>query len=93
MYAGDHRQYKELCYQAERKGGEHRVIDGFGKTVDYTVIAVLAVCMVVELFVLPVITGVHTTEDIIFAIIALIVIVMIGYAVKVGAWFFGPRNP
>ena len=69
------------------------VTDRFSKTVDYTVIAVLVACVVVELFVLPVIAGVQTTEDIIFAIIALIVIAIIGYAVKVGAWFFGPRNP
>lgn len=69
------------------------VSDRFSKVVYYTVLAVLAVCMVVEIFVLPVIAGVHTTEDIIFAIIALIVIAMIGYAVKAGAWFFGPRNP
>ena len=69
------------------------VIDRFSKTVDYTVIAVLAVCMVTELMVLPVIAGVHTTGDIIFAIIALIVIAIIVYVYRVGAWFFGWRNP
>lgn len=69
------------------------VSDRFSKTVDYTVIAVLAVCMITELMVLPVITGVHTTGDIIFAIIALIVIAIIGYAYRAGSWFFGWRNP
>ena len=69
------------------------VSDRFSKAVDYTVIAILVVCVVIEIMVLPVIVGVHTTEDIIFAIIALIVIAIIGYAIKVGAWFFGPRNP
>ena len=69
------------------------VSDRFSKVVDYTVIAILAVCMVIELFVLPLITGVHTTGDIIFAIIALIVIAIIAYAYRAGSWFFGWRNP